>query len=131
VVDAVGNERRTGPLAPDVRRMRPHGERMPPFSATRTETPGDRPEAAPEEESQADLSARQTGMRRPGEGAHATDSPRTSPYPRMSPLQVELFVTAYRLTGNIDESLKQAGVNTRYRDHARLIIQQRHLKKEG
>jgi hypothetical protein len=131
VVDAVGNERRTGPLAPDVRRMRPHGERMPPFSATRTETPGDRPEAAPEEESQVDLSARQTGMRRPGEGAHATDSPRTSPYPRMSPLQVELFVTAYRLTGNIDESLKQAGVNTRYRDHARLIIQQRHLKKEG
>jgi hypothetical protein len=131
VVDATGNERRTGPLTPDVRRLRHDGEQIHTLSSARTNAQGDGQEGAPDDENQSDMSAHKTGMHRPVDRAHPTGIARTSSYPRMSPLQEELFVTAYRLTGNIDESLKKAGVNTRYRDHARLIIQQRNLKKEG
>jgi hypothetical protein len=47
----------------------------------------------------------------------------------MTNTEIEKFVVAYRITGNKDRSLKEAGVNTRYRDHATEIIDQRGLKK--
>ena len=64
----------------------------------------------------------------PVEPTHETHEPA---YPVMSDLQVELFAVAYKLTQNIDESLKNAGCNTRYRQHAREIISARNLRKEG
>jgi hypothetical protein len=50
---------------------------------------------------------------------------------RLDELQVELFVTAFTITGNIDESLKRAGANARYRAHARRVIQERGLRKRA
>jgi hypothetical protein len=47
----------------------------------------------------------------------------------LDPLQVELFVTAYEITGNMDKSLERAGANTRFREHARQIIRERNVKK--
>ncbi len=45
-------------------------------------------------------------------------------------IKSELFCLAYRITGNIDESLKQVGANSRYREHARQIIRERNLKRK-
>lgn len=44
-------------------------------------------------------------------------------------IKSEMFEVAYRITGNIDESLKQIGVHTGYRAHARKIIAERGLRK--
>ncbi len=71
----------------------------------------------------------ENGMRQPLDGAHATHSERTADYPLLDRVQIEIFATAYELTGNIDESLKRAGVNTRYREHARVIIRERGLRR--
>lgn len=43
--------------------------------------------------------------------------------------QAEMFVLAYKITGNIDKSLEQIGVHTGYRAHARKIIADRGLRK--
>jgi hypothetical protein len=68
-------------------------------------------------------------MRRPLDGAHSAPDERTVGYPLLDPLQVELFVTAYEITGNMDKSLERAGANTRFREHARQIIRERNVKK--
>jgi len=47
---------------------------------------------------------------------------------RLSKDKADQFDVAYRITGNIDESLKFIGVGTRYRAHARQIIAERDLK---
>jgi hypothetical protein len=44
-------------------------------------------------------------------------------------VKIELFTVAYRITGNIDESLKYASAHTGYRAHARQIIVERGLKR--
>ena len=74
---------------------------------------------------QEEVEARQE----PAEEAHTTQDERTPDYPLLNKLQVELFATAYELTGNMDRSLEAAGANTRYREHARQIIRERNLKK--
>lgn len=44
-------------------------------------------------------------------------------------IKAEMFVLAYKITGNIDKSLEQIGVHTGYRAHARKIIAERGLRK--
>lgn len=66
-----------------------------------------------------DLSAYENAMNWPVDAAEATS------HRRMDDIKAELFWLAYKITGNIDESLKQVGVSTRYRAHARRIIAER------
>jgi hypothetical protein len=49
-------------------------------------------------------------------------------YRRMTDIQAERFITAYKLTGNKDKSLKVAGVDTRWRQHGTVLIEQHGLK---
>jgi hypothetical protein len=63
------------------------------------------------------------------DGPRSTQDECTTDYPLLSDLQIELFTTAYQITGNIDRSLEHASANTRYREHAREIIRERNLKK--
>ena len=64
-------------------------------------------------------------MRPPVERAHTAHGE----MPRLSNLQIKLFLVAYEETGNRDESLRMAGANTRYRDHAREILREHGLSK--
>jgi hypothetical protein len=69
---------------------------------------------------------------RPGEEtAHMTEEERTVGYSLLDAAKVERFAMAYEITGNVDESLRRAGSNTRYREHARAIIKERSLKKQA
>lgn len=83
---------------------------------TRTEDLDDTVEITDET---VDLSAYENAMNWPVDRAEATVER------RMDDIKAELFWLAYKITGNIDESLKQVGVSTRYRAHARQIIAER------
>ena len=111
------------------RDMRPDGGRNQGTSYARTEARQEDRESPDFDEVEENESAHQNGARQPLDGAHTTQYERTAVRYRLSDLQIELFVTAYQITGNIDESLAHAGANTRYREHAREIIRERNLRK--
>jgi hypothetical protein len=124
VVDA---QRR--PFASTARDARPDGGRNQGTSYTRTETQQDEQESLYLSDVEENESAHQNGARQPLDGAHTTQDERAAARYRLDTLQIELFATAYQITGNIDLSLEHAGANTRYREHAREIIRERNLKK--
>lgn len=70
--------------------------------------------------------AHKNGVRQPGEPAHTTQN---DAYPRLNATQIAIFTQAYEMTGNIDKSLSFAKADTRYREHARVIIRELGLKK--
>ena len=114
VVDA-----QRGPFASTARDVRPDGERTEDTFYARTETRQDEQESPYQNEIEGNESAHQNGVRQPPEVAHTTQDERIY---RLDNLQIELFATAYQITGNMDRSLEHAGANTRYREHAREII---------
>ena len=107
-------------------RCAPDGERTEDTFYARTETRQDEQESPYQNEIEGNESAHQNGVRQPPEAAHTTQDERIY---RLDNLQIELFATAYQITGNMDRSLEHAGANTRYREHAREIIRKRNLKK--
>jgi len=111
------------------RDVRPDGTPAQGTHSTRILSRQDGQESLPNQENAENESAYENGMRQPLDGTHTAHPERTADYPRLDSIQVEIFVTAYELTGNIDESLRRAGVNTRYREHARVIIRERGLRR--
>ena len=116
----------TVPFAPPERDVRPDRERTEGTSYARTQVRQGEQESTYQDEDEENESTHQNGVRQPPDGAHTTQDERTY---RLDNLQIELFATAYQITGNMDRSLERAGANTRYREHAREIIRERNLKK--
>jgi hypothetical protein len=118
-----------------VRDMRPPVERSAWASDARMRAPDQTETRTLEDERDDDpYDARtsRTGedMRPPAEPTHTTQEERAA-YPVLNEIQTAMFVVAYKITGNMDESLKRAGANTRYREHARQLIQERNLRKQA
>lgn len=73
------------------------------------------------------LSAQENAVDEPVDGAQGTQNERYV----LDSVKTELFIVAYKITGNIDESLKYAGAHTGYRAHARQILVERGLKRSN
>ncbi len=59
--------------------------------------------------------------------AHTTHS---DAQPQLNQTQIALFAKGYEMTGNIDKSLKFCQADSRYRQHARVVIAELGLKKK-
>lgn len=92
---------------------------------TRDNNPYDELLSSIDDEEKSEDYAQETAINGLAEGAQDTQELRYV----LDSVKVELFTIAYKITGNIDESLKQIGVHTGYRAHARKIIAGRGLRK--
>jgi hypothetical protein len=70
--------------------------------------------------------AQENGVRPLSEPAHTTQN---DAYLKLNATQIAVFAQAYEMSGNIDKSLGFAKADTRYREHARVIIRELGLKK--
>ncbi len=71
--------------------------------------------------------AQENSVRQPVERTHTPQM--DASYPRLNDTQIVIFKATYETTGNIDKSLKASNADTRYRQHARVIIAELGLKK--
>lgn len=92
---------------------------------TRDDNPYDELLSSIDDEEKSEDYAQENAINELVDGAQGTQELRYV----LDSVKVELFTIAYKITGNIDESLKQIGVHTGYRAHARKIIAERGLRK--